>query len=64
MNDFAVLVTVTAIEGLGSGFELVVMHHTDCGTSRLAGPEYVPLLAGYFGVDAEAVAGKCVTDPD
>lgn len=63
MNDFAVLVTVAAIEELGSGFELVIMHHTDCGTSRLAGPEYVPLLAEYFGIDAEAVAGKCVTDP-
>lgn len=32
----------------GSGWNLVVLHHTDCGITRLS--HYPDLLAGYFGV--------------
>jgi carbonic anhydrase len=46
----------------GSGeFHLIVLHHTDCGITRLAGnPE---MLAGYFEIDKEELATKAVTDP-
>ncbi len=63
IQNLAVLATVGAVEGLATGFELVVMHHTDCGTSRLGGPEYAALLAAYFGVSEADVAGRHVTDP-
>lgn len=63
IQNLAVLATVGAVEGLATGFELVVMHHTDCGTSRLGGPEYAPLLAGYFGISEADVAARHVTDP-
>jgi hypothetical protein len=33
-----VLSTIAAIEGLGSGFHMVVVHHTDCGLTRLSSP--------------------------
>jgi carbonic anhydrase len=46
---------------LGLGWNLIVLHHTDCGTTRLtSAPE---LLAGYLGVapadlDALAIRGS------
>jgi carbonic anhydrase len=63
IQSLAVLATAGAVEGLATGFELLVMHHTDCGTSRLGGPEYAALLAAYFGVSEADVAGRHVTDP-
>ncbi len=63
IQNLAVLATVGAVEGLQTGFELLVMHHTDCGTSRLGGPEHAALLGAYFGVCEADVAGRHVTDP-
>ena len=63
IQNLAVLATVGAVEGLSTGFELLVMHHTDCGTSRLGAPEYAALLAAYFGVSEAELAGRHVTDP-
>jgi hypothetical protein len=34
------------------------MHHTDCGISRLGGPEYVGMLSHYFGVSEDEVTAK------
>ena len=40
---------------------LVIVHHTDCGITRLAGnPD---LLANYFGIDQAELQAKAVTDP-
>lgn len=39
ISELAVLATVAQIEGLEAGFELILMHHTDCGLARLDGPE-------------------------
>ena len=39
ISELAVLATVAQIEGLETGFELILMHHTDCGLARLDGPE-------------------------
>lgn len=43
--------------------ELVVMHHTDCGMSRLADPEAQSTLSSQLGIDPQAVAAMAVTDP-
>jgi carbonic anhydrase len=43
------------------GFHLVVLHHTDCGITRLeAKPD---LLAGYFGIGKAELANKAIRDP-
>jgi carbonic anhydrase len=63
LHELAVLVTIAAIEELGSGFELILMQHTDCGMARLSGPEHQNLLAGYFGIEPEEVPGRKVADP-
>jgi carbonic anhydrase len=63
LRSLLVLSTVAAIDGLGSGYHVVVMHHTDCGLSRLASPDHVPLIAGYVGVTAEQVADLALADP-
>jgi carbonic anhydrase len=56
-------VTVAAIEELGSGFELILLQHTDCGIARLGGPDHRDLLAGYFGIDPDDVPSRDVTNP-
>ena len=50
-----------AVPGGGGEFHLVVLHHTDCGITRLAGnPE---MLAGYFEVPEAELAEKAIDDP-
>lgn len=51
-----------AVPGGGGEFHLVVLHHTDCGITRLAdNPE---MLTGYFEVPKEELPAKAVTDPE
>ncbi len=46
---------------LGAGWNLIVLHHTDCGITRLtSAPE---LLASYFGVAPAALDALAITDP-
>jgi carbonic anhydrase len=46
---------------IGPGWNLIVLHHTDCGITRLAhSPE---LLAKHFGVAPEDVDKLAITDP-
>ncbi|MGA8744287.1 MAG: carbonic anhydrase [Solirubrobacterales bacterium] len=63
IQNLAILAVVAAVEGLDPGFELIVMHHTDCGMSRLDGGEHAGLLAHYFGVEEEEIPVKHVSDP-
>jgi carbonic anhydrase len=42
-------------------WNLVILHHTDCGMADLA--PYPDLLAEYFEISAGALAGKSVVDP-
>lgn len=49
------------VPGGGGEFNLIVLHHTDCGITRLAND--TALLAGYFEVPEGEVAAKTVTDP-
>jgi carbonic anhydrase len=62
LTNMTILATVAAVEELPAGFQLIVMHHTDCGLSRLAGPSHAGLLAGFFGVADNEVPN--VLDPD
>lgn len=45
----------------GEGWNFVVLHHTDCGITRLA--PYGDLLAGYFGTTPEEIDTCHVMDP-
>ena len=50
LTNLTLLATIKAVEAIDIDFELIVMHHTDCGLSRLAGAPYAGLLARYFGL--------------
>lgn len=63
LRSLLVLSTIAAVDDLGSGFEIVVVHHTDCGLRRLASPEHAPLIASYVGVSAEEVTDLALADP-
>jgi carbonic anhydrase len=47
--------------GGGGEFHLIVLHHTDCGITRLAGDS--AMLAHYFQIQEGALTGKAVTNP-
>jgi carbonic anhydrase len=47
--------------GPGSGWNLIVLHHTDCGMTDLAA--FPDLLAEYFGIPADQLDTKSVSDP-
>jgi carbonic anhydrase len=49
------------ITGGGGEFHLVVLHHTDCGITRLAGDP--ALLAHFFQIQEGELKAKAVTDP-
>lgn len=64
-NTLMVLATVAVVEGLDmAGLELVVMHHTDCGTGRLAGAEHRSLASQVLGVSPDDVPGRYLGEPD
>ena len=49
------------VAGGGGEFHLIVLQHTDCGITRLAGD--AAKLARFFQIPEEEVAAKAVTDP-
>ena len=49
------------IPGGGGQFHLIVLHHTDCGITRLAGD--LAMLARYFQIKEGELKAKAVTDP-
>lgn len=63
LRSLAVLSTVAAIEGLDTGFEFLVLHHTDCGLSRLAPAEHAGLVADFAGVGIDEVPQLALADP-
>jgi carbonic anhydrase len=63
IEDLLVLATIAGVEGIDADFEIVVMHHTDCGLSRLEGPEHASLLASFAGLEIPEVAALHVGDP-
>ncbi|GAB7143512.1 carbonic anhydrase [Mycobacterium riyadhense] len=57
----AMMATVVAEAGARGGFELILLHHTDCGVARLAPHDQV--LASYFDIPVSALGDKHVTEP-
>ena len=49
------------IPGGGDDFYLIVLHHTDCGITRLAGDS--DMLIDYFEIPKEDLLAKAVPDP-
>jgi carbonic anhydrase len=47
--------------GGGGEFHVIVLHHTDCGITRLVGDP--DMLASYFEIGNEEVSAKAVSDP-
>ena len=63
LQTMALLGMIGQVEGArpGSGWNLVVLHHTDCGITRL---EKVPdLMAAHFGISMDHLDAKAVADP-
>jgi carbonic anhydrase len=62
-RTMAALRTIGQVEGAnpGPGWNLIVLHHTDCGITRLG--EHAGLLAGVFGIDPGELDSKAVGDP-
>jgi carbonic anhydrase len=52
---------VGEIPGGGGEFHIIVLQHTDCGITRLAGDP--AMLAPYFQIQAGELKTKAVTDP-
>ncbi|TWE16256.1 carbonic anhydrase [Kitasatospora atroaurantiaca] len=63
LRTLTTLATVALVENLDLDIEIIVMHHTDCGTSRLARPEHAALAAQIFGVSEDELDAKHLTDP-
>lgn len=63
VRTFLALATVAHIETLEVDPEVVVMHHTDCGTSRFATAEWDSLAAELLGVEAAEVAQHRLDNP-
>jgi carbonic anhydrase len=49
------------IPGGGDDFYLIVLHHTDCGITRLTSDS--DMLTGYFEIPKEELQAKAVADP-
>lgn len=63
LQNLLVLATIAEVEEIEAEFEIVIMHHTDCGMSRLVGSEHAPLLAAFAGLEQQEVDLLQVADP-
>jgi carbonic anhydrase len=64
LHSMSILGAVTKASGgvLGTGWNLVVLHHTDCGIKPCLA--HAPqLLEQYFGVEATELDGLAISDP-
>lgn len=63
LREIVMLQAVGRAEGVGPGgrFDIVVLHHTDCGITRLEARR--EMLAAFFEVAEDALQAKSVSDP-
>lgn len=63
LQTMAALRLIAQAEGAtaGPGWNLIVLHHTDCGITRLGA--HAGLLAGMFGIESADLDAKAVDDP-
>jgi carbonic anhydrase len=52
-----------AVAGGGTGFELAIVHHTDCGASRFANPQARQKMGAIAGTGEAAIGRLAITDP-
>lgn len=62
-TQLGVLAAVAAAQGLTTGFELIVLHHTQCGLHSLTPEKDAHTLAGFFGASLEDAADLWSKDP-
>lgn len=62
-SQLAMLNVLAASEGAAGSPSIVVMHHTDCGTSRFANPELAAKVTAAARIDEATVAALVVDDP-
>src|SRR5262249_44728882 len=62
-RTLALLGAIAQTEGgrAGDGWSLVILHHTDCGITRLVGQPYA--LAAELGIKPDEVDPATITDP-
>lgn len=62
-QTMAMLQTIAQTQGVnpGSGFNIIVLHHTDCGITHLT--EKTDMLASYFGIDKTQLEEEAISDP-
>jgi len=65
LTDLAVVGFLAAGLEKGSAMtpELVIVHHTDCGMSRLVDPKAQSVLGERLGIQPEEVAAMAISDP-
>jgi carbonic anhydrase len=63
LRSLAVLASVAQAKRLTTGYELIVMQHTDCGLSHLSPETHADVLASFLGVTPAEVAAKHRGDP-
>ena len=65
IEEFGLLGRIGEVAGMipggGREFHLIVLHHTDCGSTRLVGDP--AMLAHYFQIAEREVEAKSVRDP-
>ncbi len=63
LQTMGMLSAIAQVQGAnpGSGFHLLVLHHTDCGITRLEGKP--DMLASYFGIEKGELETKAIPDP-
>lgn len=66
LNDITLIAELAAraVDGDGSLFEVAVIHHTDCGTRRLADQTFRNHMAALSGQDELALQEQAVLDPE
>src|SRR5579871_5573003 len=65
LEEFGLLGRIGEVAGVvpggGGEFHLIVLHHTDCGMTRLA--KDTSMLAHYFQIEEREVEAKSILDP-
>lgn len=63
LQTMAMLRVVAEAQGgvLGAGWNLIVLHHTDCGINCLGSSSEA--LANHFGIGVEQLGAKAIDDP-
>ncbi len=63
IEHIAILRALVVVLAGGAGFEVAIVHHTDCGTSRFANPQVRQKLAQAAGTSEAAIERLAITDP-